>query len=203
MSTVEKYASKDDIIYFIQMFNEDFDEDKVDDRLLKIVNAKIDAWIIEHGMRPTNITDRFNLLWSAAVCMSLELLCYSGDLSWSTGDVALEKLNRTTYAYQRWQPMFFFATGASDPFKGLLPHETYRMMAYAYVEAYCRDDFFNEYGSPYPIPRVTRDDTSRGWGWNLKHDYKKIADEMSSHSAGVTGYEDWYEYDYYYDEGPL
>jgi len=177
--SVEKYATKDDIIFFVQMFNEDFEPEKVDDRLLKISNARVDAWIIEHGMRPQNITDRFNLLWSAVVCFALEFLCYTGDLQWSTGDVALQRLNRVTYQFQRWQPMFFFATGSSDPFKGLLPHETYRMMAYAYVEAYCRDDFFAEYGTPYPIPRVVRDDTSRGFVCNLKSTFSKAHDKLS------------------------
>lgn len=187
--TVEKYASKEDIIFFVKLFNSDFDDSKVDDRLLKISNAKIDAWIIEHGKRPQNITDRFNLLWSATICICLELLCYTGELSWSTGDVALQKLNRATYAYQRWQPMFFFATGASDPFKGLLPHETYRMMAYAYVESYCRDDFFVQYGTPYPIPRVSKDNTSRGWNWNLDTAYSKIDDVVSKFDGG-SGYVD-------------
>lgn len=177
--SVEKYASKDDIVFFVRLFNSKFDEDKVDDRFLKIVNAKIDAWIVEHGVNPRNNPDRLNLLWSAVVCMSLEWLCYTGDLSWSTGDVALQKLNKVTYGFQRWQPMFFFATGASDPFKGLLPHETYRMMSYAYVEAYCRDDFFKEYGTVYPIPRVSRDITSRGWGHNTPYELVEAADVAS------------------------
>jgi len=203
MSSVEKYATKEDIIYFVKMFDDGFDEEKVDDRLLKMTNSKIDSWIIEHSKRPVNIQDRFNLLWSAAVCFCLELLCYSGDLAWSTGDVALQRMNRATYAFQRWQPMFFFATGASDPFKGLLPHESYRMMAYAYVEAYCRDDFFKEYGTPYPLPRVTFDNTSRGFNWNLEHDYKKIADYESQYAGltGGVGLADITEYDF--DEGPL
>lgn len=179
MNTVEKYASKEDLVYFVKLFNEDFDEDRIDDRLLKIVNAKIDAWIVEHGVDPRSKSDKLNLLWSAVVCFSLEMLCYTGDLAWSTGDVALQKLNKVTYGFQRWQPMFFFATGASDPFKGLLPHETYRMMAYAYVEAFCRDNFFLKYGTTYPIPRVSRDNTTRGWAWNIEHENMEVADDES------------------------
>ncbi len=203
MSNEEKYTTKDDIVYFVKMFNEEFDEDRIDDRLLKMVNAKIDGWLIEHGCRARNITDKLNLLWSAAVVFCLEMLCYTGDLAWSTGDVALQKLNKVTYGFQRWQPMFFFATGASDPFKGLLPHETYRMMAYAYVEAYCRDDFFLQYGSVYPIPRIAYDDTSRGWRWNLINAQKSIADVESKYD-GLTGVA-LLEYEYYTewdDEGP-
>lgn len=179
MSTVEKYASKDDIVYFVKLYNTGFDEDVVDDRLLKMVNAKIDGWIIEKGVSPRNRSDQMNLLWSAVICFALELLCYAGHLDWKTGDIALQKLNKVTYGYQRWQPMFFFATGASDPFIGLLPHETYRMMAYAYVDAFCRDNFFLEYGSVYPIPRISKDNTSRGWSWNIDETMIEAADAAS------------------------
>lgn len=195
MSTVEKYASKDDLVYFVKMFNEDFNEDKVDDRLFKIVNAKIDGWIIEHGVNPRNKSDQLNLLWSAVICFGLEMLCYSGDLAWTTGDVALQKLNKVTYGYQRWQPMFFFATGASDPFKGLLPHETYRMMAYAFVEMFCRDDFVRKHGTVYPIPRISKDNTTRGWGWNIDHENMAIADKESE--GDEANFESYYVPEYF------
>ena len=191
MSTVEKYASKEDIVYFVRLFNTEFDDDVVDDRLLKMVNAKIDGWIIEKSVNPRNKSDQMNLLWSAVICFALEMLCYTGHLDWKTGDIALQRLNRVTYGYQRWQPMFFFATGASDPFKGLLPHETYRMMAYAYVDAFCRDDFFRAFGSVYPIPRISRDNTSRGWSWNIDETMIELADaESLGDEANFEGYYD-------------
>lgn len=192
----EKYATKEDVIFFIQIFDEDFDDSIITNTFLKMANSKVDGWIIEHGKRPQNISDRFNLLWSATICVCLELLCSFGKIQWSTGDVALQKLNRATYAFQRWQPMFFFATGASDPFKGLLPHESYRMMAYAYVDAYCRDDFFAQYGTPYPIPRVSKDNTSRGWNWNLDTDYISADDAVSKYDGGtgVVNYSNIIEY---------
>ena len=197
--TVEKYATKDDIIFFVRMFDTEFNEEKIDDRFLKIANARVDAWIIEKGLQPknTNISDSFNLLWSACICFALELLCYTGVVQWSTGDVALQRLNRVTYQFQRWQPMFFFASGSSDPFKGLLPHETYRMMAYAYVEAYCRKDFFNKNGSVYPIPKVSFDNTTRGYRWNADNS-SRIVDDFDS-KYGVSGYTQ-YEF---YDDGPV
>ena len=137
--SVEKYATKVEVRDFISLYYPDFDQSKVSDTFLKICNARIDAWIIEHGLRPSNSpTDRFNLLWAAVITIGLELLCNMGEVTWTTGDVALQRLNKVTYGYQRWQPMFFFASGSSDPFTGLLPHETYRMMAYAYVDMYCR-----------------------------------------------------------------
>jgi hypothetical protein len=178
---LQKYITKGDIVELVQLFDEDFVEADLKDVIMKLVNSKVDTYLIEHGKRPRNITDRFNLLWSAALVFALELLCSYGKVSWSTGDIMLERLNRTTYAYQRWQPMFFFATGASDPFKGLLPHMTYQMMGYAYVEAYCRDDFFKEYGSPVAMPILTRDETSRGWAWNLDEDYAEEADDESEY----------------------
>lgn len=181
--SVEKYATKDDVVFFVQIYDPDFDGSVIDDRFLKIANARVDAWLIEKGCRPSNNpSDPLNLLWSAVITFSLEILCYMNLLQWSTGDVALQHLNKVTYQFQRWQPMFFFASGASDPFKGLLPHETYRMMAYAYVEAYCRDDFFRTYGTVYPIPRITRDDTSRGFAWNIDKTYVDLADSESSSS---------------------
>ena len=130
-----KYAEIEDVTYFVNLFDFDFDGNELTDRFMKMVEARIDQMIISNRVRPVNITDRFNLLWCAAVCMALEILCYLGKLKWTTGDVALERLNKVTYAYQRWQPMFFFAQGAAEPFYQLLPHDTYRMMGYAYVRA--------------------------------------------------------------------
>lgn len=197
MSTFEKYTTKEDIVYFVRLFNSEFDEDKVNDRLLRMANSKVDAWIVEHGVSPRNISDQLSLLWSATICIVLEILCNTGEMAWSTGDVAIQKLNKVTYGFQRWQPMFFFATGASDPFKGLLPHETYRMMAYAYVEAYCRDNFFITYGTSYPIPRISRDMTSRGWGHNAPYelieaaDLASLGDEAQMESYYEPEFDDW------------
>jgi len=190
----EKYATKEDISYFVKLFNSEFDDSKITNRFLKVVNAKIDAWIIEHGVNPRSKSDKLNLLYSAAICVALEILCGTGDMTWSTGDVALQKLNKVTYGYQRWQPMFFFATGASDSFKGLLPHETYRMMAYAYIDAFCRDDFFLTYGAIYPIPKISRDVTSRGWGHNTPYELVETADAESEGDESTL--ESYYDLDF-------
>lgn len=176
---IEKYTTKESIAIVVQMFDSSFTSAQISNVLMKMINALIDQWIIEHGLRPKNINDRFNLLWTAAICMGLELLCNTRQVSWSTGDVALEKLNRVTYGYQRWQPMFFFATGSSRPFEGLLPHATYRMMAYSLVRAYCDDDFFKKYGSQRAIPVLTVDQTSRGFGWNTDEGFV-TAEDMDS-----------------------
>jgi len=199
---VEKYATKEDISYFVKLHDEDFDESIITDTFMKMIEARIDQMIIDHKKRPVNIRDRFNLLWSATVCIALEILCNLGKLTWSTGDVALQKLNRVTYGFQRWQPMFFFAQGSAEPFYQLLPHDTYRMMAYAYVKAYCRDDFFVQYGSPTPIPKVVRDDTSRGFGWNLDDAFIDLSDINSSVGQTDLDVEDgeWAHYQYLEDE---
>jgi len=202
---IEKYATKQEVRDFISMFYSDFNASKISDIFLKICNARIDAWIVEHGLRPSNINDRFNLLWAAVISIALEILCNMGEVQWTTGDIAMQRLNKATYTFQRWQPMFFFATGSSDPFKGLLPHETYRMMAYSYVEAYCKDDFFKEYGTPYPIPKVVRDNTSRGYGWNLSKEYIDIDDTLSEYFLDKSDLDDLdyilYEYDDGFDDG--
>lgn len=200
----EKYATKADVIFFISLYDSNFDTDLVTNTFMKICNARIDAWIAENGLRVTNnMKDPLNLLWSAVICFGIEFFTNTGKIVFSCGDLALQKLNKVTYQYQRWQPMFFFATGASDPFKGLLPHESNRMMAYAFVDAYCRDDFYREFGTPYPIPRMTRDDTDRGWGWNLKDEYKRIANAESAIDPGETGYTTSLSYYNCLDEGPL
>jgi len=176
---IEKYATKEDIASIVQLFDSTFTAEQIKDTQMKIANSFVDQLIISHGIRPNNIKDRFNLLWSATICMNLELLCNYGQVSWTTGDIALEKLNRVTYQYQRWQPMFFFAQGAAKTFKGLLPHQTYLMMAYAFVEQYCNDDFLKNYGTARPIPIITKDETSRGWGWNNDTDFMEEADDES------------------------
>jgi len=195
-----KYAEKEDISYFVKLNDETFDESRLTDRFMKMIDARIDQMIISNRLRPVNIKDRFNLLWCAAICMGLEMLCYFGDVKWTTGDIALEHLNKVTYAYQRWQPMFFFAQGAAEPFYQLLPHDTYRMMAYAYVRAYCRDDFFKNYNSPTPIPRVTRDNSSRGWSWNIDESLIEIADVSSGSGLSDVEEGELVHYQYLEDE---
>jgi len=65
-------------------------------------------------------------------------------------------------------------------------------MAYAFVDAYCRNDFYSTYGTPYPIPRVSFDNTSRGWHWNLDDSYRVLADDESETLSGYTDeYEEW------------
>lgn len=206
MSSDEKYATKEEVRNFVSLYYTDFDTSKISDIFLRICNSRIDSWIIEHGLRPKNINDRFNLLWAAVTTMALEILCNMGEVTWSTGDVAMQKLNKATYQFQRWQPMFFFAAGSSDPFKGLLPHDTYRMMAYSYVDAYCRDDFFAKYGTPYPIPKVVRDNSSRGYSWNINKAYVKIDDVVSEYQLDKDELDDLeyilYDYDDGFDDGP-
>ena len=58
-----KYAEIEDVTYFVNLFDFDFDGNELTDRFMKMVEARIDQMIISNRVRPVNITDRFNLLW--------------------------------------------------------------------------------------------------------------------------------------------
>ena len=190
------YCEKSDVIAWIQTAGhyEELDESDIPDQWLKVASAKIHTWLIEHKVNPTStkITDKLNLLWAAAITFTLELLCYNEVINWSTGDIALHRLNKVTHQYQRWQPMFFFATGSSKGFVGLLPHETYRMMAYAFCEAYSQKKFFDKYERAVPIPKIVIDRTSRGYDWNIDVETIEQADEnISASNSTLNDYDDF------------
>lgn len=190
------YCEKSDIVAWVQAggYHEDFQESDIPDQFLKTASAKIHTWLLEHRVNPksTKIPDKLNLLWSASVCFVLELLCYTQIITWSTGDIALHRLNKAVYQYQRWQPMFFFATGSSRGFVGLLPHETYRMMAYAFCTAYSEKKFYDDYQRAVPIPKVVIDRTSRGFDWNIDVETIEMADEnINTGDSSLNDYDDF------------
>lgn len=162
---------------------------------LKLMDSFVFSSLVEYGIDVGEYNgsgshddplDRVNLLWAASLCYALEILCMQGIIEWSTGDVALRRLGKATHQYQRWQPMFFFAQGVSDPFMDLLPHRTYLMMSREYLKRYANKNFYDKNGVFYPgIPKVYTDDTSLGYGWNIDTDYIKDEDEISEKAFEV------------------
>lgn len=90
--------------------------------------------------------------------------------------------------------MFFFAQGSAKGFEALLPHDTYRMMAFAYCEAYADKSFFDKYNRVVAIPKMTVDETSRGYRWNTTPEEIKAADEDISFGGSSINDEDSFEY---------
>lgn len=178
--SASKYITKEDVVFWVQNQDPDFSSNDIPDVVLKLCDVRIHTWLIDNAV--ANITaeglsDPLSLLWAACLCMCLEMLCVRGQITWQTGDLALYKLNQVVHSFQRWQPMFFFATGGAKGFLGLLPHETFRMMAYAFCTAYSDKKFFDDHGSVVPIPRSIIDMTSRGYNWNEDLSLVDLADK--------------------------
>lgn len=193
MST-SKYVTKADVLAWLNY--PDLTASDIPDQVLKTADARIHAYLLRRGfhVKKNKLGDKLNLLWSAALCMCLELLCYNGIVTWTTGDLAMHKLNRTTHTYQRWQPMFFFAQGSAKGFEALLPHETYRMMAFAFCEAYANKHFFDKYNRVVAIPKIVVDDTSRGYRWNLDTDIIEAEDQDITSSDSLINDKDSFDY---------
>jgi hypothetical protein len=80
----------------------------------------------------------YKFLQRAAENFGLEWLCMNGKVRWTTGDVQTIMEGNFKVDFQKWMPMFFFAQGDSARFNNLLPHETFRMMATKYVDAFIK-----------------------------------------------------------------
>jgi len=105
--------------------------------LVKLITARI-CGLIEERLTVafsslSDLDDPKFYIWSAGMCLYLEYLAMRGQMHYNMGDVHVQHVGDVRTEYQRWSPMFFFAKGNAPGFYALLPHDSYRMMAYELV----------------------------------------------------------------------
>lgn len=162
----EKYVSKTDILQWVQKIDAKVTD--ISDHIMNKGHAWVDRTLTNMRVykHPTT-SDAKSFLKMAASCFILSLLCKNRIITQTTGELATDKFGDVAYQFQRTQPMFFFATGSSEPFQRLLPYETFRMMAVDFCRAYKQYyKFYKKRGLERPIGRIIRDKTSRGNYWN-------------------------------------
>ncbi len=176
---ITKYITKAEIIGWVQLQNEkltDFPDDILDKAHVKtdatIVNKN--CWDKDEGL-PTESDDAL-FLKMATQCFCLALLCKAGVITQTSGEVLSNKFGDVEYKFQRTNPLFFFATGASEPFMDLLPYETLRMYAYSFIKAYCKYRFYVKTGYKSARSKLVVDQSSRGAYWNQPYTDHDIAD---------------------------
>ena len=180
MVLISKYLTKEEVIGWVQMQNPRKTVDDIPDDLMNKAHVKVDAEIVNKGCfgsagLPTE-SDDMDFLKYATQMFALALLAKAGMITQTSGEILSNKFGDVMYQFQRTNPLFFFATGASEPFMDLLPYETLRMYAYSFIKAYCKYRYFKTYGHKRPKALLVVDQSSRGAYWNQPYGDNDAAD---------------------------
>ena len=178
---ITKYITKAELIGWLNLQRDDLTVDDIPDDILDKAHVKTDATIVNKGCWDKDVglpteTDEPLFLKMATQCFCLALLCKAGVITQTSGEIASNRFGDVQYQYQRTNPLFFFATGASEPFMDLLPYETLRMYAYYFLKAYCKYRFYESTGYKSVKPKLVVDHTSRGAWWNQPYSDNDEAD---------------------------
>ena len=173
----EKYVTKAEVLQWINVQRPRMTVDDIPDIFMNKGHVKVDAVLLRMRVFtfPTK-NDKHDFLKHAAACFILAFLARARVITQTSGEIATDKFRDVTYQFQRTQPMFFFASGSSEPFQMLLPHETLRMLAFEFLRAYRRYRFYVDTGQKQPKGVVVLDRTSRGAGWNIRTSVIEAAD---------------------------
>ncbi len=178
---ITKYITKGEIIGWVNLQNDSLSEDDIPDDILDKAHVKTDATIVNKKCWDKDVglpteSDEALFLKMATQCYCLALLCKAGVITQTSGELMSNKFGDVHYQYQRTNPLFFFATGASEPFMDLLPYETLRMYAYSFISAYCKFRFYERTGYKSVKARLVVDKSSRGAYWNMPYSESDEAD---------------------------
>lgn len=178
MINLVQFIEKADIVAWVQLQLEDFDNADLPEIIVEMATAKVLAELSKRRVHdlPTE-DDDFHFLKFATMSFSLELLCKSRKITQTSGDILRDGFGDITVDFQRANPLFFFAQGTSESFMALLPYETFRMYGYAFIDAWVKRDYYERTGNYIAVGTITFDKTSRGYGWNLDKDVMADADD--------------------------
>lgn len=191
---VEKYTTKAEVLQWVNLQKPTALEASIPDIIMDEAHAKVDAELVNKkcfdiadGL-PSEVDDN-NFLKFAAFAWSLALLCKAGTIGQTSGEILTNRFGEVMYQFQRTNPMFFFATGASEPFMDLLPYETLRMYGMSFIKAYCQFRFYTKYQRRTPQLKFACDQSSRGYGWNRAPSTYDVADSETGET--LDGAEDY------------
>lgn len=174
-----KYVSKADILEWVNIQRPRLAVDDIPDLIMSQGHARVDGFLFRKGiMTAPGGNDTNSFLKLAAGCFILSLLCKAKVIATTQGELLREEFRDIQIQYQRTNPLFFFATGASKPFMDLLPYETIRMYAFDYLRAYLRWRFHKRTGKAFPHMKIKFDKSSRGAYWNEDTDYSDVDDAL-------------------------
>jgi hypothetical protein len=157
------YCPKDHILDIMRFFRRKFDLADIDDRLHFLANADVNVYLYNAYITPP-VTDIGHLLEAAELCFYMEQAGMVKQIENAFGVLREETIGNFTKRYENGMPMFFFAQGASLPFLNLLPHETWRMRGYKYVDSYLKAYWNANKGTRSQWGCVAQDTTARGYG---------------------------------------
>lgn len=177
----DKYVDKDTVLEWILIQKSGATITDIPDAIMDEAHAKVDAEIVnkrcfdlDDGL-PTE-SDANDFLKFATFSWALALLCKAGSIGQTSGEILTNQFGDVKYQFQRTNPLFFFATGSSDPFMDLLPYETLRMYGMSFIRGFCKFRFWEKTGGMLAKPVAFRDKTSRGAFWNEPYEISDIAD---------------------------
>ncbi|MHC1591779.1 MAG: hypothetical protein ACXQS8_06820 [Candidatus Helarchaeales archaeon] len=139
-------------------------------RAVNWVRAEIDQLGFDLTIYTTNKwKSDYYQLYEAAFWFAAELLSQLGIINQNVGEISSEKLGRLEVRYGNKQPVFFFFGGKKKglsikDYERLLTHETYRTLAYSFIEMFYID-YMKGSIRRYPAePRIATDsDWSTQW----------------------------------------
>jgi len=159
------YATRKDVLDMIKVMRPDFVLDDINEYWLIYAEAKVDALLEDFGhIAPA--TDYNSILKYAVILFYFENAGKSGTIQVNFGDLRSRGNKDFKTEFNTTAPMFFFSSGESKLFYGLLGHETWRMEAFHLIRAYLKADFRRRTGSPFIYAKGTSDDTLRGYDWD-------------------------------------
>jgi len=187
----EKYVTKAEILQWANVQRPKLTAAGIPDLIMNKGHRKVDAELVRNAqfVIPTR-SDRFGFLRNAAAGFILALLCKTGIITQTSGEIMSTEFGEVRYQFQKTHPMFFFASGSSKPFQELLPYETLRNYAYSFIRAYLKWRFYKRTGKKFPKAKMARDATSRGAYWNESIDNADVADAVFGETLSDF-YEDW------------
>jgi len=137
----------DEVLEMLEYANLDIEAAHIPSVLTKLITARICGFLEEWDLAFDSLDELGDpkfYIWASGMCLYLEFLAMRGQVHWNTGDVAEQKVGDVGTKYQRWSPMFFFAQGNAPGFYALLPHDSYRMMAYEMARKWFRHHYKQE-----------------------------------------------------------
>lgn len=128
------FVTKGKILGVMRFFRRNFTIDDISDSLQDLAYKKILGILVRQGyFTITPNDDELGLLEAAELAFYMEFAGMTREIENAMGVLGEESLDGYTKKYENGMPMFFFASGGTEAFLQLLPHETWRMCAFRYV----------------------------------------------------------------------
>jgi len=142
-------ATPAEVVEFLHYATYTLTVDKLPDVLGRIIQARIVSILVKTIPRlplMVDLPDDLDLLWAGSMCFWMEYLAERGQIQTFNGDVLESKIGDVTTRMQRWSPNNFFSVGGMKDLQSIMPHDTYRIQGYEFVENWKRWYFDLEFG---------------------------------------------------------